>query len=63
MPAKLRQEAELYRRLASVPTSGGHRADRVLLVMADDLDCQAAKLEAQAMQQEGRPKLNVVGAC
>jgi hypothetical protein len=49
--ARLRQKAELYRRLASVPTTGGHDEDRVLLAIADDLEHKAATLDAQAMQQ------------
>lgn len=44
--AKLRQQAELYRRLASVLTTGGHDEDRVLLVIADDLEQKAATLDA-----------------
>jgi hypothetical protein len=49
--ARLRNKAELYRRLASVPTNGGHDEDRVLLAMAYELEHEAAKLDAQAMQQ------------
>ena len=43
--------AELCRRLASIPTSGGHRADRVLRALAGKLDREAAlagKLDREA---------------
>jgi hypothetical protein len=43
-----RQLAELCRRLASVPTSGGHRADRVLFALADKLDREAAQAKPPA---------------
>jgi hypothetical protein len=43
---ELRQKADLYRRMASVPTEGGHNEDRVLLSVADQLEREAAKLEA-----------------
>jgi hypothetical protein len=36
-----RKLAELCRRLANVPTSGGHRADRVLHALAAKLDREA----------------------
>lgn len=42
----LRQKAQLYRRLASIPTTGGHDEDRVLLAIADDLDHKAKMLDA-----------------
>ena len=41
----LRQQAERYRRLASVPTTGGHNENRVLLAVADVLERRAAELE------------------
>jgi len=37
-PTDLKRTADLYRRLASIPTSGGYRADQVLLALADKLD-------------------------
>jgi hypothetical protein len=40
-----RQLAELCRRLANVPTSGGHRADRVLYTLAAKLDREAVLAE------------------
>jgi len=39
-----RDLAELCRRLARVPTSGGSRADRVLLALAEQLDRQTERL-------------------
>jgi hypothetical protein len=47
----LRQRADLYRRLANVPTAGGHRADRILLTMADQLEQDAAELEEDRRQR------------
>ena len=43
--AELRQRADLCRRVASVPTEGGRREDRVLLIIADRLEREAAELE------------------
>ena len=40
----LRHKARLYKRLAEIRTSGGHRADRLLLKLADELDRDAAEL-------------------
>ena len=40
-PADPRQIAELCRRLASIPTSGGHRADRALHVLAGKIEHEA----------------------
>ena len=45
--AALRRRADRYRRLASIPTSGGQSADRELLVLAEELDDHAAMLEGQ----------------
>jgi len=42
---KLRRLADLYRRLAKVPTTGGHGEDRLLLVLAERLDGDASVLE------------------
>ena len=33
--------------MAAVPTSGGHRADRRLVTLAEQLDYEAARLEGQ----------------
>jgi hypothetical protein len=38
---ELRRMANLYRRVAKIPTSGGHRADRILLALAERLDRDA----------------------
>jgi hypothetical protein len=51
--AELRRKAELYRRLASIPTTGGHDEDRVLLAVADDLERKAEALEQRLTT--GRP--------
>jgi hypothetical protein len=40
-----RRQAELYRRLASIPTEGGRQADRALLRLAYRLERVANKLE------------------
>jgi hypothetical protein len=45
--ADLRRKANLYKRLAKVPTSGGHRSDRLLLTLADELDREAEELETE----------------
>jgi hypothetical protein len=43
----LRHMADLCKRMAAIPTSGGHRADRKLLTLADKLDHEAARLEVE----------------
>jgi hypothetical protein len=43
--------ADLCRRVAAIPTSGGHQADRTLLALASKLDREAAMLD-------GRPNEN-----
>ncbi len=50
-----RQIAELYRRLANIPTSGGHRADRLLQTLAEKLDREAAEAKPPAARA---PKSN-----
>jgi hypothetical protein len=40
----LRRMADLCRRMAAVPTSGGHCADRQLLLRADKLDREAVRV-------------------
>lgn len=55
----LRRMADLCKRMAAVPTSGGHCADRQLLTLADQLDREAGELEGQAVgptrKGNGRP--------
>jgi hypothetical protein len=43
--AELRQKADLCRRVASVPTKGGHHEDRILLAVADELEREAEALD------------------
>ena len=57
-PTDLRAKARLCRRLASIPTTGGARADHALLILAERLDRQAAeltRLDALA-QHAGEPQ-------
>jgi hypothetical protein len=42
---QLRRQAALARRAASVPTSGSGRVDRLLVVLADQLERDASILE------------------
>ena len=44
----LRRTAELCRRVASIPTTGGRHADRILLALAAKLDHGAADAERHA---------------
>jgi len=53
-PADPRQIAELCRRLASIPTSGGHRADRALHVLAGKIEREAALAERFAPEPPKR---------
>jgi hypothetical protein len=55
-PADPRQLAKLCRRLANVPTSGGHRADRVLHALAEKLDQEAALAERLAAEPQDRDR-------
>ena len=41
--AELKRTARLYRRMASVPTEGGHNADRWLLALAEQLENEAVE--------------------
>jgi hypothetical protein len=41
----LRQKAKFFRRVASVPTSGGHGTNRTLVALAEKLDHEAAASE------------------
>lgn len=49
--AELRRKAELCRRAASVPTTGGHYEDRVLLAVAEELEHEAEALERHLNRQ------------
>jgi hypothetical protein len=51
-----KRTADLYRRLASIPTSGGYRADRELLALADKLDSEIAISEPGADREPTRPQ-------
>jgi hypothetical protein len=51
-----RQLAELCRRLANIPTSGGHRADRVLEALASKLDREAEFAECTATRSRDRDR-------
>lgn len=42
--AALLARAELCRRAASIPTSGGHQSDQILLDLAERLEREAAAL-------------------
>jgi hypothetical protein len=46
---ELRNKAALFRRVASVPTSGSTTADRVLIALAATLDHEAAAIERRHM--------------
>jgi hypothetical protein len=48
----LRNRANRYRELAAIPTNGGHRANLLLLKLADDLDREADELENQSAETE-----------
>jgi hypothetical protein len=45
-----REIARLCRRMASIPTSGGHRTDRVLLELAEELESK----ERESAEPESR---------
>jgi hypothetical protein len=42
---QMRQQAELMRKAAAVRTTGGHRTNRLLLELAEQLTRRAEKLE------------------
>jgi len=46
--AELRRKAALFRRIASIATSGGGSADRLLLHLAERLDNEAAAAEGKS---------------
>jgi hypothetical protein len=52
----VRQLADLYRRLASIPTAGGHSADRLLLELAARLDREAAERQIANSAPADYPK-------
>ena len=56
--AELRKKAALFRRIASIPTSGGSPAERVLLLLADRLDDEAAVAGAARLSDPNLPKPN-----
>jgi hypothetical protein len=58
-PLSLRREAALYRRLASVPTSGGWNADRLLIAIAGRLEQKAAAAERNE-ESAGSPGLAMI---
>lgn len=45
---ELNRKADLCRRAARVPTSGGHHADRLLLALAERLEREAKTTETPA---------------
>ena len=49
---ELRRGAALCRRMASIPTAGGHRADRILVQLAQKLE-HAAREAEQAQLARG----------
>jgi hypothetical protein len=50
--ADLRRMASRYRNLATIPTTGGHCANRILLNLGDTLERQAREIENQAADPE-----------
>jgi hypothetical protein len=50
-----KQLADFYRRLASMPTEGGHRADRALIMLAERLDQDVAKMRIAASAEPQTP--------
>jgi hypothetical protein len=51
-----RQFAELCRRLASIPTSGGHNIDRVLHTLASKAEYEAALAQPPAAESPKTPR-------
>ena len=56
----LRRRAELSRRAASHPTEGGKKTDRILLLLAERLEREAAGNEEQ-VTSEGAASLTATG--
>jgi hypothetical protein len=55
---ELRQQASIYRRLAGMPTEGGHEEDRILRAVADKLEREAAELDELSSRPSPGPALN-----
>jgi hypothetical protein len=54
---ELRRKAALCRRAASIPTSGSGGTDRILLVLAEQLEHEAVELERTGnMTDRRRPR-------
>jgi hypothetical protein len=53
---ELRRKAALYRRAASIPTSGSANADRILVGLAEQLERDAA-LREQQLQGDASDRL------
>ena len=58
---ELRRKAAMCRRLASIPTNGGSRADRRLITLAELLEHQARQIE-EAWLVETVERSSVTGA-
>jgi len=50
-----KQLANLCRKLASVPTEGGHQADRVLLTLAEELELEIASADNGHLLKAANP--------
>jgi hypothetical protein len=53
--AALHGKSALFRRIASIPTSGGGSADRILFHLAERLDHEAASAEGQSDPSSPQP--------
>lgn len=53
-----KQLADLYRKLASIPTEGGHQADRVLLTLAEELELEIASADNIDQKGPKRPRIH-----
>jgi hypothetical protein len=49
--SELRRTADLFRRMAETPTEGGHHEDRLLFALAEQLEHEAAAIEAAGVYQ------------
>jgi hypothetical protein len=58
---KLRRRAELLRRAASHPTQGGRNTDRLLLVVAERLEREAAAANEEEVARDGYPAREAEG--
>jgi hypothetical protein len=54
MPETMRSKAALCRRLARVPTAGGHGTDGILIRMAAQLEQDAERAEAEPLRAAAR---------